>query len=128
MRGADDRAPRADGPYETPIIFAQNEIEKVGVEPSARLQLLDRFRRDRDDLVTAMESSRAELRSLTAQIRSLVSEIGTIVEETGELPETRAGLVEAQASEKSVLDSLAASAEQMALLESLQSSHASLAG
>ena len=74
-----------------------------------------------------METSRAELRSLTTQLRSVVSEISAVVEQANQMGDVRAALEAAQNEEKAVLASMAASTQQTSSLQALQNSHATLA-
>lgn len=74
-RSSRDRAPRATGSYVLPTILAQNEIETVGVEPTGRLHLIDRF--------VAIPGAEAQL--TLSQLRSQTSEIEALVSETEQI-------------------------------------------
>lgn len=67
-RTALDDSPRSSGPFQTPIVFSQTEIESVGLQATGRLKLLDSFapsRRRNDDLETACI---AEVQSISAEL------------------------------------------------------------
>jgi len=74
-RTANDTEPRASGSFIKPIIFSQTEIESVGLQPGARLQLLDSFTGDRRGSDAAEAEAVSVVRSLTAEVEALRREI-----------------------------------------------------
>jgi hypothetical protein len=74
-RTAQDEQPRSSGPFPSPIIFSQTEIESVGLQSVGRLRLLDSFapsRRRTDDPETA---SMAVVHSLSIELSSARGEL-----------------------------------------------------
>lgn len=74
-RSAQDGEPRSSGPYLSPIIFSQTEIENVGMHSVGRLKILDAFVQDgrrSNELETA---SIADIQSLSSEIYAITSEI-----------------------------------------------------
>ncbi len=53
-RTANDTQPRASGPFRSPIVFSQTEIESVGLQPTSRLQLIDIFAPRNNFVVASM--------------------------------------------------------------------------
>ena len=53
-RTANDTQPRASGPFRSPIVFSQTEIESVGLQPTSRLQLIDSFAPRNNFVVASM--------------------------------------------------------------------------
>jgi hypothetical protein len=62
-----DPAPRASGPFPTPIVLSQTEIETVGLQSGGRLRLLDGFMGDQRSALSMETEAIASVRSLTAE-------------------------------------------------------------
>lgn len=123
-RSSRDSAPRANGEYALPTILAQNEIETVGVEPSGRLALIDRF-------VTSPSGAAgltlSQLRSQTSEIEALVSEASQIRAQSEELATAPALLEQAVAELTRLQDEGQSGARDRRVLDELQSEAASAA-
>ena len=123
-RSSRDSAPRANGEYALPTILAQNEIETVGVEPSGRLALIDRF-------VTSPAGAAgltlSQLRSQTSEIEALVSETSQISAQSEELATAPALLEQAVAELTRLQDEGQSGARDRKVLDELQSAAASAA-
>ena len=85
-RTADDAEPRSSGRFVKPIIFSQTEIESVGLQPGARLQLLDSFTGDRRKSDAAEAEAVSVIRSLTAEVEALRREIDDFSRRIADLP------------------------------------------
>src|SRR5689334_5351056 len=77
-RTAQDRAPHATPLYFRPMIFSQNEVESIGLSPSARLRLIDSFDSRRTSEPCADKQLIANVASMTAEMRDLSKEIETL--------------------------------------------------
>jgi predicted ATP-dependent endonuclease of OLD family len=67
-RTAHDPEPRANGWYERPMVFAQTEIETVGLESTGRLRLIDGFSARQSTTSVDEDQIAAEVRSITSEI------------------------------------------------------------
>ncbi|APW58612.1 Chromosome partition protein Smc [Paludisphaera borealis] len=70
-RTATDKTPRSTGPFTSPIVFSQTEIETVGLQPNGRLGLIDSFLGD-------MRRNEAEEGEAVSEVRSLTKEVDAI--------------------------------------------------
>ena len=123
-RSSRDSAPRANGEYALPTILAQNEIETVGVEPSGRLGLIDRF--------VAMPAGAAgltmsQLRSQTSEIEAFATETSQIRAQAEELVSAPALLEQATAELTRLQDEGQSGSQDRKVLDELQSAAASAA-
>ncbi|WP_166791320.1 AAA family ATPase [Cryobacterium sp. Hh7] len=101
-------------------VLAQNEVEAVGAQASGRLHLIDRFRTGREPSERAMNSLRAELRSLTVEINGLMAEGHALTEEVAALAPLTSELERAVAEQERLLRVSQATQEQQDNLQSLQ--------
>ena len=93
-RTADDPQPEAEVLFEAPFVFAQSEIETIGLHAQSRLRLIDDFI-IRDDGPRKSEASlHSKIRSITAEIHSLLAEADDIDEKTAALPQLQTQLKE----------------------------------
>jgi len=67
-RTAGESEPRATAQYKKPMVFAQTEIETVGLEPAGRLRLIDAF-------IGGLQGASVQEDKIAAEIRSLTTEI-----------------------------------------------------
>lgn len=67
-RTAGESEPRATAQYKKPMIFAQTEIETIGLESAGRLRLIDAF-------ISGLQSASVQEDKIAAEIRSLTTEI-----------------------------------------------------
>ena len=123
-RSSRDSEPRTNAEYPLPTILAQNEIETVGVEPSGRLALIDRF-------VTSPPGAAgltlSQLRSQTSEIEALVSETSLIRAQSEDLANAPALLEEAVAELTRLQDEGKSGARDRRALDELQSAAAGAA-
>lgn len=84
-RGADDREPRSDGAIPRPIIFAQSEIEQVGLLPSGRLRIVDGFISDHSHFQPQETRLSVDARSATAELAAGQRELSDLEDRLAEL-------------------------------------------
>jgi len=85
-RSANDPAPRASGPFLSPIVLSQTEIETVGLQSGGRLRLLDGFIADQQSAVSAETEAVASVRSLTAEANTIRTDIEQLDLQLAEMP------------------------------------------
>ena len=85
-RSTSDRAQRATGPYTSPIIFSQTEVETVGLRAQSRIRIIDGFSGN-DHPTNLLESEAvSKIRSLTAQAKALRQEIDALRRDLEKIP------------------------------------------
>ena len=77
-RGAGESAPRANGEVPRVIIFAQSEIEKVGLLPDGRLRIVDGFITNRAKYVAQSAKLVADIRAATGEMRNARKELAEL--------------------------------------------------
>lgn len=105
-RTADEDEPRQTSDYPEPLIFSQNEIEAVGLEPSGRLGVIDGFidwSSDHEDRKNTLVS---RIRSLSVEINNLSAELDKIGDDIHHLEGVSEELEEAQAQRAEFTESL----------------------
>ena len=85
-RSANDPAPRSSGPFLTPIVLSQTEIETVGLQSGGRLRLLDGFMSDQRSVVSAETEAVASVRSLTSEANTIRADIEQLDQHLAEFP------------------------------------------
>lgn len=85
-RSASDPAPRSTGPFLSPIVLSQTEIETVGLQSGGRLRLLDGFIGDQRSAVSAETEAVASVRSLTAEANTIRADIEQLDQQVAEMP------------------------------------------
>lgn len=85
-RSASDPAPRSSGPFLTPIVLSQTEIETVGLQSGGRLRLLDGFIGDQRSVLSAETEAVASVRSLTSEANTIRADIEQLDRQLAELP------------------------------------------
>lgn len=85
-RTASDPAPRSTGPFLSPIVLSQTEIETVGLQSGGRLRLLDGFIGDQRSVVSAETEAVASVRSLTAEANTIRADIERLDQQLAEMP------------------------------------------
>lgn len=101
----------------SPLILAQGEIERIGLDAAGRLRLIDAFL---DAPERALSPSQLSLiRSQTAQIQEVEQEIATLRERVVELPEAREELQRAEKEEELSRSSVAAVTAELTRLDEI---------
>lgn len=85
-RSANDPAPRSSGPFSTPIVLSQTEIETVGLQSGGRLRLLDGFVSDQRSVLSAETDAIASIRSLTSEANAIRADIEQLNQQLAQLP------------------------------------------
>lgn len=119
VRASDDNEPRSDGEFSRPIVFAQSEIEQVGLLSSGRLRIIDGFVYDRLALQTRETQLSVEARSATAELAAARRELADLEERLAELPAVDTALQELAVQEASFSATSAVAAEKKAGLDTL---------
>ena len=118
-RTAHDDEPQASGPYSSPIVFSQTEIESVALHAGGRLKLLDSFAPDRrrsNDLETA---SIADVQSLSAEVDAVRSEIEELDRQLVELGPIEKQITDLAPKEQQLSQISTAAAEKKKILDAL---------
>jgi ABC-type lipoprotein export system ATPase subunit len=118
-RSAGDAEPKTSGPFTSPIIFSQTEIENVGLQAAGRLKLLDGFVSDRrrsDDLETAAISI---IQSISSEVSTLRSEIEELERQLVEIPALEQQIAALLPKEQELLAISAAATEKKKALDVL---------
>lgn len=118
-RAADDSEPRSDGDFSKPIVFAQSEIEQVGLLPVGRLRIIDGFVDDRSAFQAREIKLSVDARSATAELAAARREFADLQERLAELPAVDTALKELAIQEASFSATSAAAAEKKARLDAL---------
>lgn len=119
VRAADDNEPRSDAGFSRPIVFAQSEIEQVGLLPIGRLRIIDSFVDDRSAFQAREIKLSVDARSATAELAAARREFADLQERLAELPAVDAALQELAVQEASFSATSAAAAEKKAGLDAL---------
>lgn len=85
-RSANDPAPRASGPFLSPIVLSQTEIETVGLQSGGRLRLLDGFIGDQRSALSTEAEAIASVRSLTAEANTIRADLEQLDHQLAEMP------------------------------------------
>ncbi|WP_337173554.1 AAA family ATPase [Paludisphaera sp.] len=126
-RTANDKAPRSTGPYTSPIVFSQTEIETVGLQPSGRLGLIDSFLGDMRRTGAEEAEAVSEARSLTKEVDSLRRELEDYERHLAEIPSIDQQLEQLAPSEQQLAKSSKDVAAKKGSLDELSKSIASTA-
>ena len=110
-RSAGEEAPRSSGPFTSPIILSQTEIETVGLQPGGRLRLLDGFLGDQRAVQSAESDAAANVRSLTAEANAIRVDLEQLNRQLAELPSIETQLLELSPHEQQ-LAAVSADAQQ----------------
>ena len=119
VRAADDNEPRSDAGFSRPVVFAQSEIEQVGLLPVGRLRIIDGFISDRSAFQTRETKLSVDARSATAELAAAQRELADLQERLAELPAVDTALQELAVQEASFSATSAAAAEKKAGLDAL---------
>lgn len=125
-RTAAEDSPRRSRQYESPLIFSQNEIEKVGRSPKARLSILDEFDHVRTHSHEKERSLQTKIRSLSVEIASVNKDLFEVEESIAELQDIPQKLQESKKAQDELLGSIKAAEKDKKLLELLDEKVASL--
>jgi DNA repair exonuclease SbcCD ATPase subunit len=79
-RGGDDESPTSNGPFQSPIVLSQTEIETVGLSETGRLALLDGFVENRSELNAEEAKTGGLIRSVFKELSALDGEINALGE------------------------------------------------
>jgi DNA repair exonuclease SbcCD ATPase subunit len=118
-RAADDNEPRSDAGFPRAIVFAQSEIEQVGLLPVGRLRIVDGFVSERSSFQTRETKLSVDARSATAELSAAQRELADLHERLAELPAVDSALQELAVQEASFSATSAAAAEKKAQLDAL---------
>jgi ABC-type lipoprotein export system ATPase subunit len=124
-RTANDTAPRATGPFTTPIVFSQTEIETVGLQPAGRLRLLDGFVPGIRPSTATESAAAADVRSLTAEAETMRREIEELNGQIGGLKAIDEQLAALAPSEQGIAKSSNEAAAKKKVLDGLSAAIAS---
>lgn len=119
VRSADDIEPRSDAGFFRPIVFAQSEIEQVGLLPVGRLRIIDSFVDDRSTFQAREIKLSVDARSATAELAAARREFADLQERLAELPAVDKALQELAVQEASFSATSAVAAEKKAGLDAL---------
>ncbi|MET3525478.1 AAA family ATPase [Phenylobacterium koreense] len=119
VRAADDNDPRSDAGFSRPVVFAQSEIEQVGLLPQGRLSIIDGFVSDRSAFLTRETKLSVDARSATAELAAAQRELADLQERLAELPAVDTALQELAAQEATFSATSAAAAEKKSSLDLL---------
>jgi DNA repair ATPase RecN len=127
---AGDAEAADDIPLAMPIVFAQSEIENVGLLPAGRMKLIDDFTKlspkeavDGGKLVTSIRSATAELASLfrdLADLQSSVAEIPNVTKALAEAEQVSSQLTKTSAAAEAKKKELDTTSAQLAQLSARQ--------
>lgn len=118
-RSAGDDAPRASGPFLTPIVLSQTEIETVGLQPGGRLSLLDGFLGGQRSLSEAEAEAASAVVSLTSEADAIRSDIEQLGARISELPEIDQQLSQLAPQERQLAALSADAAQRTGQLDAL---------
>ena len=118
-RGADDDRPRRTAQFSAPRIFSQAEIERVGLEASGRLRILDSVIDPAAGGGSDAETIRSTIASLTVQIRELYSSVETTHEYMSSFGPVADELKDATKEQQAVLRTVKESEKRQAQLAEL---------
>lgn len=93
-RTAADPQPDSEVPFEAPFVFAQSEIETIGLHAQSRLRLIDDFVAREAGPAKSEAGVHARIKSTTAEIQSLLNELDDIDDKTASLPKLQEQLRE----------------------------------
>lgn len=119
VRASDDSEPRSDAGFSRPVVFAQSEIEQVGLLPLGRLRIIDGFVNDRSTFHTKETKLCVEARSATAELAAVRRDLADLQERLEQLPAVDRALQELAIQEASFSATSAAAAEKKAGLDAL---------
>lgn len=119
VRASDDNEPRSDAEFSRPVVFAQSEIEQVGLLPLGRLRIVDGFVYDRSTFQAREIKLSVDARSATAELAVARRELAELHERLAELPAVDNALRELVVQEASFSATSAAAAEKKAELDAL---------
>lgn len=119
VRAADDNEPRSDARFSRPVVFAQSEIEQVGLLPLGRLRIIDGFVHDRSAFQARETKLSVDARSATAELAAAQRELADLQERLAELAAVDKALQELAVQEASFSATSAAAAEKKARLDAL---------
>lgn len=119
VRASDDKEPRSDSEFSRPIVFAQSEIEQVGLLPLGRLRIIDGFVYDRSAFQRQEIKLSVDARSATAELAAARRELADLQERLAELPAVDTALQELAVQEASFSATSAAASEKKAGLDAL---------
>lgn len=119
VRASDDDEPRADARFSRPVVFAQSEIEQVGLLPLGRLRIIDGFVYERSAFQAHETKLSSDARSATAELAAARQELAALQERLEELPAVEAALRELAVQEVAFSTTSAAAAEKKAGLDAL---------
>lgn len=118
-RTAGDEAPRATGPFKSPIIFSQTEIESVGLHAAGRLRLLDGFLQQGKPSASEETSAIAALRSLSAEVAKRRADIEESERQLSELASIENQIAALAPRELQLSQASAEGAQRKAALDSV---------
>lgn len=105
-RTADENEPRKSNEYPKPLIYSQNEIEAVGLEPDGRLGVIDGFIDTSSNYEENKHGLVSRIQSLTVEIDNLSRDIEKISDQIRELEDVSEALKEARQKKVEFADSL----------------------
>lgn len=115
-RSAEDKKPRPEEKFPKPLIYSQDEIEAVGLDPGGRLRILDGFLdvpREEDE----EKKLTSRIRSLTVELDNLSGEIEQLEDRIRDLESIPEALEEAKEKQEAFAESLEERQEEQELLE-----------
>jgi ABC-type lipoprotein export system ATPase subunit/predicted nuclease with TOPRIM domain len=109
VRSASDRSPRGfhgTATFAPPIVLSQSEIEKLALDETGRLRLVDDFRPSRSEQLTSVAAIQQLIASLTVEVNDVAADIAALQDRIVEFTATLEQLDEARDQQRSALDSL----------------------
>lgn len=105
--------------FRRPLIFSQQEIERVGVDPVGRLRVLDALMADVDRRPEDERGLVAKVKSLTVEISRLRTEVGQLEDELSGFKEAKDEAAEAEAVQAKMLAEASEAAPEREALDEL---------
>lgn len=109
QRSVDDKAPRVVGsmpPFDPPILLSQNELEKLALNETGKLRLVDDFRRSRVDQQESIKAIQQMIASLTVEISDVSTELSELAERSASFKSVATDLREAITAQQAAIASL----------------------
>ena len=108
-RSASDSSPqiaRGNGVFEPPIVLSQSELERLALDASGRLRLIDDFRSGRTEREAKVVATQQLISSLTVEIQDLSREVSEFKERMLPLEAVSDELRQAEDEQQTALQSL----------------------
>ena len=125
-RTAEDTSPQSDEALPRVTILAQNEIERVGLQDTGRLRLIDSFISQTGD-IKDWTRLLAQIRTLTVEIKNINEELDQLQDQARGLSKVPTELTVARKEEARVLRNTSASETDQKRLKTLQNRAATAA-